>query len=127
MTKAYLVPVTTLCLVLSSCVSGAPGLTPEQYAKLSRISVFKPGETPPKEYRVLSDVSGADCSGAPAGGRVWGASENAIRIMTMKAAALNADAVVNVTCGAVPLLNNCWAAQKCSGTAVAFQQPEAPK
>lgn len=120
MTKAH-VAVTILCLVLSSCVSGAPGLTPEQDAKLSQISAFKPGETPTKEYRVLSDVSGADCSGAPAGGRVWGASENAIRTMTMKAAALNADAVINVTCGAVPLLNNCWAAQRCSGTAVAFK------
>jgi hypothetical protein len=121
MSKVDVVTAMILGLVLSGCVSGAPTLTLDQYAKLNQISTFKPGDTPPKEYRVLSDVSGADCSGAPAGGRVWGTSENAIRILVMKAAALNADAVINVTCGAVPMLNNCWAAQKCSGTAVAFQ------
>jgi len=121
MSKAHVVLAMILCLVISGCVSGAPTLTSKQYAKLSQISTFKPGETPPKEYRVLSDVRGADCSGAPAGGRLWGASENAIKILVMKAAALNADAVINVTCGAVPMLNNCWAAQECSGTAVAFK------
>lgn len=30
-------------------------------------------------------------------------------------AALNADAVVNVTCGPTPLANNYWASKKCIG------------
>jgi hypothetical protein len=126
MPKAYALAAMLLFLVLSSCISGAPDLTPTQYSKLTHMSTFKPGETPPKEFRVLSDISGADCSGAPLGGRVWGTAENAIKVLTMKAAALDADAVINVTCGTAPLINGCWAAQKCSGTAVAFRSSDAP-
>lgn len=121
MSKSNVVASAILCVAISGCVSGAPRLTSEQYAKLSQISAYKPGEAPAREYRVLSEISGADCSGAPAGGRVWGNSERAINTLRAKAAALNADAVIDVSCSAVPLLNNCWAAQKCTGTAVAFQ------
>jgi hypothetical protein len=35
--------------------------------------------------------------------------------------AMQADAVIEVRCGAAPLLNNCWAAQKCTGQAVKYQ------
>ena len=108
-------------LLLGSCVSGAPVLTSDQAMRLSKISLYKSGEKPQKEYRVLEDISAADCSGAPGGGRVWGNAEKAIETLTLKAATLNADAVVNVSCGAAPFINNCWAAQKCGGQAVAFK------
>ena len=108
-------------LILGGCVSGAPQLTPDQQLGLEKISVHKNGDNPSKKYKVLEEISAADCSGAPAGGRVWGDAEKAIETLKRKAAAINADAVVNVSCGAVPLLNNCWAAQKCSGQAVQFQ------
>jgi len=119
--KFGIVVLALLSAAISGCVSGSPRLTSDQSARLSKISAYKPGEAPDKEYRELSEISGADCSGAPAGGRVWGNSERAINTLRAKAAALNADAVLNVSCGVAPLLNNCWAAQKCSGTAVVFQ------
>jgi hypothetical protein len=108
-------------LALGGCVSGAPQLTPDQQSRLEKISDYKVGEKPSKEYKVLEEISAADCSGAPAGGRIWGNAEQAIGTLKRKAVVINADAVVNVTCGVVPLLNNCWAAQKCSGQAVVFQ------
>jgi hypothetical protein len=45
------------------------------------------------QYKVVSEVSGADGSGAPAGGRVWGNPEKAIHTLKAKAVALNADAI----------------------------------
>ena len=118
--KATMFALAALPLVVG-CISGAPQLTADQQARVARMSVYKPGENPPSRYRVLESISAADCSGAPAGGRVWGNAEQAIETLKGKAAALNADAVVNVRCSSAPLLNNCWAAQKCSGDAVALE------
>ncbi len=69
----------------------------------------------------MGTISAAECSGAPLGGRVWGNAERAIETLKRKAAAENAAAVVDVTCEAVPFLNNCWAAQKCTVQAIVFQ------
>jgi uncharacterized protein YbjQ (UPF0145 family) len=52
---------------------------------------------------------------------VWGNAERAIETLKKKAVAMQADAVVEVRCGAAPLLNNCWAAQKCTGQAIKYQ------
>ena len=48
-------------------------------------------------------------------------SDDAIETLKKKAVAMNADAVIKVSCGAAPFLNNCWAAQRCIGDAVIFQ------
>ena len=108
-------------LSLFGCIGGAPQLTADQQSRAAKMAVYSPGQEPGKPYRVLEPISAADCAGAPAGGRVWGDAERAVETLKEKAAALNADAVVNVRCGAAPLLNNCWAAQKCSGDAIALQ------
>lgn len=110
-----------LGLVLCGCVSGAPDLTPAQEAQLEQVHVYKSGEAPHRDFQVVGAVTAADCSGAPAGGRVWGNAEKAIDTLKRKAVVMGADAVVNVSCGAAPMLNNCWAAQKCSGDAVKIQ------
>jgi hypothetical protein len=106
---------------VAACVSGAPELSPEQERQVSSLNVYPPGEGPKQKFEPIGEVSGADCSGAPAGGRVWGNAEKAIETLKKKAVAQGADAVVEVRCSAAPFLNNCWAAQKCSGQAVHFQ------
>jgi len=111
-------------ICMGGCVSGAPTLTPSQERQVSNIIVYKTGEQSAKQYQILGPVSAADCSGAPAGGRLWGNAEQAIDTLKRKAAALDADAVVNTRCDSVPFLNNCWAAQKCSGDAVKLLRPE---
>ncbi len=105
-------------LLITSCVSGPPALTEDQKIRLNTIQVFKEGHSPTKKYTQLSEISAADCSGAPAGGRVWGDAEIAIQTLKIKAASKNADAVINTDCGSVPFVNNCWAAQKCDGIAI---------
>lgn len=107
--------------LLAACVSGAPRLTAAQAERLDQIELFKAGQTVDRSYAPVQSISGADCSGAPVGGRVWGDAEKAVETLRKKAAALGADAVLEVSCGAVPLVNNCWAAQKCSGQAVRWQ------
>ena len=105
-------------IMLGGCVSGAPKLTAEQSEKLKRIEVLNSEQTTDKPYTVLQDISAADCSGAPYGGRVWGDAEKAIDTLKAKAAVLDADAIIKTKCSAAPLVNNCWAAKVCSGTAV---------
>ena len=103
---------------VTGCVSGAPELSSEQERQVSTLNVYPPGELPKQKFERIGEISGADCSGAPAGGRVWGNAEKAIETLKKKAVAQGADAV---HCAAAPFLNNCWAAQKCSGQAVRFQ------
>jgi RcsF lipoprotein len=112
--------VSTVVLIISlcGCVSGAPTLTSAQESQESAVAVYKPGDAAPGQFKTLGSISGADCSGAPTGGRVWGNAEKAIDTLKRKAVEVGADAVINVSCSAVPLLNNCWAAEKCSGEAI---------
>ena len=107
-------------LTLSACVSGAPDLNDEQTQRLSQLTVYPLGDPPPRPYNVLGTITAADCSGAPLGGRVYGNVDRAMDTLKRKAAAMNADSVMDVSCGAEPLLNNCWSAQKCTGRAVTF-------
>ena len=113
-----------LGIFMGSCVSGSPTLTPAQELQASKVVVYRAGELPPHRYQTIETLSAADCSSAPAGGRVWGNAEQAIEALKRKAAAIDADAVVNVRCSSVPLLNNCWAAQKCSGDAIKILRAE---
>jgi hypothetical protein len=105
--RASGVTLLSLCLALCGCISGAPTLTPDQESRLGKISVHKVGEPPSESYETLQEISGADCSGAPAGRRVWGNAENAVDGLKRKAVEINVNAVVDVSCSAVPFLNNC--------------------
>jgi hypothetical protein len=113
------VVICSVMFLLVGCVSGAPKLTAEQQQNLSKIEVFKTGSKPNSEFIVVGPISAADCSG-PGGSRLYGDEGKAMDILLAKAAALGADAITNVSCGAAPLVNNCWAAKKCDGNAVKF-------
>jgi hypothetical protein len=104
-----------------SCVSGPPMISASQWDKVDKIKVYKKGELPTKKYTELNEISAADCSGAPAGGRVWGRADQAIKTLKIKAVSQNANAVINTVCSPVPLVNNCWAAMKCDGLAVKWE------
>jgi hypothetical protein len=105
-------------MALCGCVSGAPSLTTEQHGQVSAVQVFKAGSPGPAHYQSLGTLSAADCSGAPGGGRVWGDAEKAIETLKEKAVVAGADALIDVSCSAAPMVNNCWSAQKCTGQAV---------
>ena len=108
---------------LSSCVSGAPTLNDDQEHKLSALTVYPLGQLPTKPYNVLATLSAADCSGSPMGGRVTGNVDRAMDTLKRKAVAINADSIIDVSCGTAPMVNDCWAAQKCTGSAISFSEP----
>jgi hypothetical protein len=109
-----------LSMALAGCVSGPPELTAEQLRRVNDMNVFKIGTTPDRGFKVISAVEAADCSG-PGGSRLYGDEGKAIDILKMKAAAIGGDAVVDVSCGSAPFVNNCWAAKKCDGKAVSWR------
>jgi hypothetical protein len=111
--------------VLSACVSGAPSLNDDQEHKLSALIVYPLGQLPSQPYTVLATISSADCSGSPMGGRVTGNVDRAMDTLKRKAAAINADSIIDTSCGVAPMLNNCWAAQRCTARAIAFAGPAA--
>jgi hypothetical protein len=116
----YLLPAAVLAL--SSCVSGAPNLSDDQERKLSTLAMYPLGQLPTKPYNVLAAISAADCSGSPMGGRVTGNVDRAMDTLKRKAVAINADSIIDVSCGAAPMVNNCWSAQKCTGRAISFSE-----
>ena len=111
-------------LALSSCITGAPTLNDEQEHKLSSLTVYPLGQAPSKPYSEIGTVSAANCTGAPMHGRVYGNVDLALDALKRKAVVLNADSIIDVSCGAVPLLNNCWSAEKCWGKAIAFSNAQ---
>ena len=104
-------------VVLSGCVAGSPTKTDEQFKRISDIKIFKVNTQPNRKFTILGEISAADCSGIE-GTALYGKEEKSIEILVKKAIVLNADAIVNVSCGSVPYINNCWIAQKCDGNAV---------
>jgi hypothetical protein len=106
-----------LAASLAGCVSGPPQLNSEQYKKAGDMKVFMAGATPDKTFKFVLAVKAADCSGL-GGSRLYGDEGKALDILKMKAAAAGGDAIVDVSCGAAPFVNNCWAAKKCEGKAV---------
>lgn len=113
----------TLIIVISltGCVAGAPTLTKEQSERIPDIEVYKTEMKPTKYYTILGDVSAADCS-AVSGTMLGGSEGKSIQILIKKAIVLNADAVVDVSCGSIPYVNNCWLAKKCDGKAVKWNK-----
>lgn len=109
-----------LMSMFTGCVAGAPELTLDQEKRLSDIKIFMAGTKPEKDFNPVGEIASADCSG-PGGTRLYGDEGKAVDILKMKAAALNADGIVNVTCGSAPFVNNCWSAKKCTGTAIVWK------
>jgi hypothetical protein len=112
----------TVACASSACISGAPTLTDSQESKLTNLTVYPLGQAVTKPYRVLADISAADCSGSPMGGRVTGYVDRAMDTLKRKAVAINADSIIDVSCGAAPMVNNCFAAQKCTGRAISISE-----
>lgn len=109
-----------LSFFLTGCVAGPPILTQEQMQIANRMQVFEKGNVPAKEYKILSEVEAADCSG-PGGTRFSGQNRLAIYELKQKAAAINGDAVINVSCSTMPFVNNCWAAKVCEGKVIKWK------
>lgn len=112
---------------MSGCISAPSSLTAHQQLHIDEIKLYEGDDIGGRHYSVIKKVSAANCSGVDFDFiRIHGVKHVALMDVRKKAAAMNADAVVNITCNRVPLLNNCWLATKCSGYAVTFDDSVTP-
>ena len=114
-------------LVISSLISGCASnpriedMTSEQRAKLNTIEITKNGTEVP--HSVIATISGLSCNRNKYQKQDI-SDEEAIEGIRIKAAQLNADAVINVFCqknSDTDWRNNCWASVKCIGDAIIYK------
>jgi hypothetical protein len=108
-----------LIALLAGCVSGPPNLTADQERRVGDIQVFRVGAMQERSFIFLKEVDAADCTGPH--GRFYGREEASIDSLKRKAAALSADAIMDVDCRFAAFVNNCFAASVCSGKAVIWK------
>jgi hypothetical protein len=121
MVTVTIFPLAGALLLLTGCafVNKDPPLTPQQTARIDGITVFHAGEGPGSQRSALLVYF--------QGNRFPAIPEEAIRSLRVNAAAMNADAVVNVNCGTRSgvrygpnFINACFADIVCRGQAVSF-------
>jgi hypothetical protein len=120
------ITIASLTFFLASCISGPPKLSEAELLEAKKIAIYKTGDEISREYEVIKSIEIADCSSQGGGWvRIWGNEGKAIEGLVYKAYSFQADAIIDVACSAAPLVNNCWAAKRCNGTAIKWKNRNA--
>ncbi|MCU7844478.1 MAG: hypothetical protein KZQ93_11630 [Candidatus Thiodiazotropha sp. (ex Monitilora ramsayi)] len=111
-----------ILFLLTGCVSAPPYISTTQVnLYYDNLELYKIGETVPKDFEIIEKVDGLSCTNKY-GARTHGEEKGAFHIMKVKAASLNADAIIEYSCGKGFLVNNCWVPSICSGVAVKYKK-----
>ena len=115
--------ISTVVMALYGCATNPriEDMSSEQRAQLSKIEIYKGSIERP--YEVISSVSGLSCNRNKYQKQAI-SDEEALQGIRIKAAKLNADAVINTFCQTnsdTDWRNNCWASIKCVGDAVVYK------
>ncbi|MCU7861337.1 MAG: hypothetical protein KZQ86_16250 [Candidatus Thiodiazotropha sp. (ex Lucinoma kastoroae)] len=118
-----IIAIIMLALVLYGCASNPriEDMSSEQRANLSKIEIFKGSIERPNN--VIGSVTGLSCNRNKYQKQDI-SEEEALEGIRIKAALLNADAVINTFCqknSDTDWRNNCWASIKCIGDAVVYE------
>ena len=118
----YTIVAVVACLV-SACAMNPriESLTPSQRAKITSVEVFQTDIK--RQYNVVGQVDGLSCNRNKYQAQDVTYDE-AMQGIKIKAALLDADAVINVFCqknSDTDWANNCWASIKCIGDAVKYK------
>jgi hypothetical protein len=113
----------TVLTLLTGCMSNPriEDLSPQERAKLGSIAVLD--GTPNREYELVGSVTGLSCNRNKYQAQDVSDRE-ALEGVKLKAAQMNADAVINTFCqksSDTDWRNNCWASVKCIGDAVRWR------
>jgi uncharacterized protein YbjQ (UPF0145 family) len=118
----------TIAIVLSLTMLGAcaptMNITPDMRRRAASTPILASEQVGAREYTILSEVVGRSCA------RQVGSDPNmeaAREELKIKAAQLNADAVINVLCkeGGIDWAHNCWKSIECRGDAVKWNDDSA--
>jgi hypothetical protein len=106
-------------IILSGCAATPDDFSPYIHQQAEKIPLFDEGNTPDQDFIIIEEITSNSCDSKSVA-RYAGDMEEARLLLKLKAAKLNADAVIDVHCwtSAVDLFSNCWAAKKCKGLAV---------
>ena len=111
-------------LVLSAC-SSTPRIEDMSSADRAKIASLAILDGPPtRPFEIVGTVDGLACK-RNAYMETEVARQEAFDEIRLKAAGMNADAVVNVVCqksSSADWRNNCWASDKCIGDAIRWKQ-----
>jgi uncharacterized protein YbjQ (UPF0145 family) len=112
-----------LIFFVSGCASNPikTSLSPKQRARLNTIQVYKAGVNRP--YKILGTVKGISCHRNGHQQQLLSEDEPTEGVR-MKAAILDADAVINVACQVkygTNLMNNGWSSIVCVGDAIKYE------
>ena len=111
--------ITISIFFLQGCISGPPPLSDSQLKRLEDIQIFEEGDIPESKFIIIETVEAANCEGG--NGRMYGSRKIALVDLKKWAVIKQGDAVINVSCSNIPMLNNCWNAKKCMGDIIKWQ------
>lgn len=106
-------------LLLSACAKTPSDFAQKYHTASKNIQMIPKGEKIDFYFKPIKKISSSSCDSKTAA-RVLGDEQEAILVLKLEAAKLQADAVIEYSCYTMPidLISNCWAAKKCSGSAV---------
>ncbi|MGD8268250.1 MAG: hypothetical protein PVF55_08775 [Desulfobacterales bacterium] len=112
-----------LVVTLAGCVSnpGVDSLNPTELERFKRIQILEGDVTRPHE--VVATVKGKECHTDIDQSKAL-STNDAIRVLKVKAAQKNADAVMDIKCErdrSTDWRNDCWSSVLCVGTAIKFE------
>jgi uncharacterized protein YbjQ (UPF0145 family) len=112
-----------LAFTLAGCVSnpGVDSLNPTELETFKRLQIIEGDVNHP--YKVVATVKGKECHTDIDQSKAL-SSNDAIRVLKVKAAQKNADAIINIKCErdrTTDWRNDCWSSVLCVGTAIKFE------
>jgi len=123
MRKYKCVTFLTVCFALYGCATNPDigSLSPSQRSKLSQMEILR-GPTS-RSHEILDTAKGLSCHRNAYQTQLL-TEDEAIQGVKLRAALLNADAVINTYCqrnSGADWVNNCWASIVCAGDAVRWK------
>jgi len=123
MNKYKLMPFLTVCIAFYGCATNPDvgSLSSSQRSKLSQMEILRGVASRPHE--ILGTVKGLSCHRNAYQTQLL-TEDEAIQGVKLRAALLDADAVINTYCqqnSGVDWVNNCWASIVCAGDAVRWK------
>ena len=116
MKLSHAVSIVAGCIALSSCAT-VQSVDPELRRRAAAIEILTPEEVGDRQYEIILEVVGVSCA-VQAGSDP--SMEGARSELRVRAAELDADAVVSAFCeeGGVDLMRNCWKKIECRADAI---------
>jgi hypothetical protein len=106
-------------ITLSSCAT-ARSADPEVRRRAAAIEILEAEAVGGRQHEIITEVAASACMRQGAEGSMEGVRSD----LRIKAAEVNADAIINMLCerGGTSLTQNCWRVTECRGDAIRWKE-----